>query len=346
MVDIDSPQLRSDVSSRPNNPESPSVASFAEFCIMDCIGRTPLVALNRLFPQNGAKVFAKLEFLHPTGSIKDRVALYIIAKAEKEGRLTHGSTIIEASSGNMATSVAMIAAARGYRAILVMPEKASREKQAMVAALGAEIILCRRGTDYIQKAADVAKDVPNSFLVDQYNNPDNAEVHFRTTGPEIWDDIGGKLDYLVAGASTGGTVSGIGRYLKNKNPSIKIIVPDPVGSVYGLYHQTGDTASAPRNEYLVEGVGKDRLVSCMDFTIVDEFFSFTDTDAFSFAKQLAREEGIFAGGSSGANIWACHQLAKRVERDSIIVTILPDSGLKYISTIYGSNVPATAASPA
>ncbi len=301
--------------------------------ILDCIGHTPLVPLKKLFPQSNLNVFAKLEFLNPTGSIKDRIAKYIVMKAERSGKLKPGSTIVEASSGNTATAIAMVAAVRGYRAILVMPAKASKEKQISAAALGAEVIVCSSETNYIIKAAEIAQNIPNSFIVDQYNNHDNVDAHFSSTGPEIWESINGQIDYFVAGASTGGTVSGVGRYLKSKNPHVKIVAPDPIGSIYGPYHRDRIIPTTS-SKYLVEGIGKDCLAGCMDFSLIDEILPFSDDQAFAAARKLACEEGIFAGGSSGANIWACAELAKNLTKPCTIVTVLPDSGFKYLSTIY------------
>jgi cystathionine beta-synthase/cysteine synthase A len=312
------------------------LADFPQRSVLDGIGHTPLVALNRLFPQKHITVYAKLEFQNPTGSIKDRIARYMLNKAEREGRLKPGATIIEASSGNTATAISMVAAVKGYKAILVMPAKASREKQASAAALGAQVIVCSADESYVEKAVEIARNIPGAFLLDQYNNPDNVEAHFTETGPEIWADVRGRIDYFVAGASTGGTVSGVGRYLKSKNAGVKIIVPDPIGSVYEPYHRTGQI-SKPAIKYFVEGIGKDTLVDCMDFSLVDQFLTFTDQQAFAAARQLAREEGIFAGGSSGANIWACAQLISQIEKPCTIVTVLPDSGFKYLSTVFAED---------
>ena len=305
-----------------------------EQTLIDCIGRTPLVALNRLFPQKRIKVLAKLEFFSPTGSIKDRIIRHIVLKAESEGRLRAGGTIVEGTSGNTGAAVAMIAALRDYRSIVVMPEKASREKREAAKALGAEVIVCPEGIDYIGKALTIAEGIPGAFCINQYDNPDNIEAHYLETGPEIWADTGGRLDYIVAGAGTGGTVSGIARYLKERDPRIKVVVPDPEGSVYGPYFRTGKIDAGPHGKYLVEGVGKNHLVGCMDFAVIDEVMTFRDSEAFHAAKQLARHEGILAGGSSGANIWACQKLAAAIEGDAVIVTLLPDSGLKYLTKLY------------
>src|SRR5579863_5797648 len=316
--------------------------------VLDCIGETPLVTLRRLVPLAHATVQAKLEFLSPTGSIKDRIARHIILKAEREGRLKPGGTIIESTSGNTGAAVAMIAAARGYRAILVMPAKASLEKQIAARAMGAEVIVAPPDAKpgdplhYVQHSLDLARKIPNSFRINQYDNPDNAEAHYLSTGPEIWRQTQGRIDYFVAAASTGGTLSGTARYLKERNPAIKVVMPDPEGSIYAGYFRTGrvDAPNPPR-KYHVEGVGKDHLAACMDFSLVDEVLTFRDQDAFGAARRLAREEGILAGGSAGANIWTCLRLAEREPGDAAIVTVLPDSGLKYFSKFYDDQWLAT-----
>jgi cystathionine beta-synthase/cysteine synthase A len=307
--------------------------------ILDCIGETPLVTLGRFVPPGRATIQAKLEFLSPTGSIKDRIAKHIIFKAEREGRLKPGGTIIESTSGNTGAAVAMIAAARGYRAILVMPAKASLEKQIAARAMGAEVIVAPPDAKpgdplhYVQRSLDLAREIPNSFRINQYDNPDNPEAHYLTTGPEIWRQTEGRIDYFVAAASTGGTLSGTARYLKEQNSAITVVMPDPEGSIYAPYFRTG-RVERPARKYQVEGVGKDHLVDCMDFSVVDEVMTFRDHDAFGAARRLAREEGILAGGSAGANLWASLEIAERVSRGKVIVTVLPDSGLKYFSKFY------------
>ena len=308
--------------------------------ILDCIGETPLVTLRRIVPQAHATIQAKLEFMSPTGSIKDRIAKHIILKAEREGRLEPGGIIIESTSGNTGAAVAMIAAARGYRAILVMPAKASLEKQIAARAMGAEVIVAPPDAKpgdplhYVQQSLDLARKIPNSFRINQYDNLDNAEAHYLTTGPEIWRQTGGRIDFFVAAASTGGTLSGTARYLKEQNPGIRVVMPDPAGSIYAGYFRTGRVeAPSPPRKYQVEGVGKDHLVACMDFSVVDEVMTFEDADAFGTARRLAREEGILAGGSAGANVWASLKLAERAP-GTAIVTVLPDSGLKYFSKFY------------
>lgn len=308
--------------------------------LLDTIGDTPLVALENLFADKTAKVFAKLEFFNPTGSIKDRIVRHIVEDAERTGLLQSGGTIVENTSGNTGAAIAMVAAIKGYRAVLTMPDKVSAEKQAALTALGAEIVICPTNAapgspdHYVQRARDIAAATANSFMLNQYDNPKNAEAHYLTTGPEIWRQMDGKVDYFVASGSTGGTVTGVGRYLKEQNPHIKVLMPDPIGSIYYTYFKTGQIDESEIGTYQVEGIGEDHIAQCMDFTVVDEMLQFNDDDAFSMTKRLAASEGILAGGSSGANLFGCMKLAERLEQPANIVTVLPDTGLKYLSKIF------------
>ncbi|HUW27479.1 MAG TPA: cysteine synthase family protein [Sulfuriferula sp.] len=308
--------------------------------VLETIGNTPLIRIQRLNPNNNVQILAKLEFMNPSGSIKDRIVSHIIEDAEAKGLLRPGGTIVENTSGNTGAAVAMVAAIKGYRAILTMPDKVSKEKQNMLRALGAEIIVCPTKaapgapTHYVQKALDLARSTPNSFRINQYDNAKNAEAHYLTTGPEIWAQASGNVDYFLASGSTGGTVSGAGRYLKEKNPHLKIIMPDPVGSIYYKFFRMGAIDPTEIGVYNVEGVGEDHLAKCMDFSVVDEMVQFTDKDAFYTARLLATREGIFAGGSSGANLWAALELAKTLTKPATIVTVFPDTGLKYLSKMF------------
>ena len=308
--------------------------------VLEAIGNTPLIRIQRLNPNTNVQILAKLEFMNPSGSIKDRIIRHIIEDAETKGLLKIGGTIIENTSGNTGAAVAMIAAIKGYKAILTMPDKVSKEKQNMLRALGAEIIVCPTKTapgdasHYVQRAIDLARATPNSFRINQYDNTKNSEAHYLTTGPEIWDQAGGNIDYFVVSGSTGGTISGAGRYLKEKNPNLKVIMPDPVGSIYYKFFQTGTIDPKEIGGYNVEGVGEDHLAKCMDFSVVDEMVQFTDSNAFHTAKLLATREGIFAGGSSGANLWAALELAKTLTKSATIVTVFPDTGLKYLSKMF------------
>jgi cystathionine beta-synthase len=311
--------------------------------LLEAIGNTPLVALDNLFKKPGLRVFAKLEFYNPTGSVKDRIVWHIVQDAEARGLLRPGGTIIENTSGNTGAAIAMVAAIRGYRAVLTMPDKVSKEKQDALRALGAKVIVCPTSAlpgspdHYVQKARTIAANTPGSFLLDQYNNPKNPEAHYLTTGPEIWEQSRGEIDYFVAAGSTGGTLCGTGRFLKERNPAIKLVLPDPKGSIYHSYFYTGQYSSSDIGSYQVEGIGEDHLVKCMDFRLVDEVLQFTDLDAFLAARRLARTEGILSGGSGGANIWACQELARKNDAPATIVTVIPDSGLKYMSKFFNDD---------
>lgn len=308
--------------------------------ILDTVGNTPMVQLMRINPNPLATILVKLEFLNPSGSIKDRIVLHIINKAEKEGLLKPGGTIIENTSGNTGAAAAMIAAIRGYRAILTMPDKVSKEKQNALKAYGAEIVVTPTSAPpdspehYVNVAKRLAKETPNSFRINQYDNPLNPEAHYLTTAPEIWEQTQGKVDYFIASSSTGGTISGIGRYLKEKNPRVKVIMPDPIGSIYYAYFKTGKIPKEGHCTYNLEGIGEDHLAQAMDFSIVDDVFPVTDKDAFAVAREMAQREGILAGGSSGANVWAALEIAKTLQKPATIVTVLPDGGIKYLSKMY------------
>ncbi len=308
--------------------------------LLDKIGHTPLIKLQRLCPNPKVTILVKLEFLNPGSSIKDRIVQYIIDDAEKRGLLKPGGTIIENTSGNTGAAVAMVAAIRGYKAILIMPDKVSKEKQNTLKAFGAKIIITPTSAahdspeHYVNVAKKLAEETPNSFRVNQYDNPLNPEAHYLTTAPEIWSQTGGDIDYFIASASTGGTISGVGRYLKEKNPKIQVIAPDPVGSIFYDYFKTGKILADGNCNYYLEGIGEDHMPKAIDFTFIDDVVKVTDKDAFRVAVDLAQKEGILAGGSSGANVWAAIELAKKIAGPATIVTVLPDSGIKYLSKIY------------
>jgi cystathionine beta-synthase/cysteine synthase A len=308
--------------------------------LLDIVGRTPLVKLQSINPYPLATILVKLEYLNPAGSVKDRIVRYIIDDAEKRGLLKPGGTIIESTSGNTGAAVAMIAAIKGYRAILTMPDKVSIEKQNSLKAYGAEIVIAPTSAPvdspehYVNIAKKLAAEIPNSFRVNQYDNLKNPEAHYFSTGPEIWEQTKGKIDVFVSSASTGGTVSGAGKFLKEKNPALKIVMPDPIGSVYYDYFKTGKIPEGGNCNYLVEGIGEDHVTKAIDFSLIDEVIQVTDKDAFDTARLLARREGILAGGSSGANVWGALEIAKRAVRPTVIATIIADGGVKYLSKFF------------
>ena len=308
--------------------------------LLDTIGNTPLVKLKKINPYPHIEIYVKLEFFNPSGSIKDRIVKYIVEDAEVRGILKPGGTIVEGTSGNTGAAVAMIAAMKGYKAILTMPDKVSKEKQNALKAFGAQIVVTTTSASpdspqhYVNTAKRIAEETPNSFRINQYDNLKNPQAHYVSTGPEIWQQTNGAVTHFVAAASTGGTVSGIGKYLKEKNPDIKVIVPDPIGSIYYDYFKTGKIKTDGSCSYQVEGVGEDHLAHAMDFSVVDEMYQFSDNNAFTTARRLAREEGIFGGGTGGANVWGALTLAKSLEEPAVIVTIIPDNGVKYLSKFY------------
>lgn len=304
------------------------------------IGNTPLVKLNKVNPYRNVDIYVKLEFFNPSGSIKDRIVHHIIEDAEANGLLIPGGTIVENTSGNTGAAVAMMAAIKGYKSILTMPDKVSMEKQNALKAYGAEIVVTPTSAlpdspdHYVNTAKRIASETPNSFRVDQYDNEKNPEAHYMTTGPEVWEQTKGKITHFVAAGSTGGTISGTGKYLKEQNHDIKIIMPDPIGSIYYDYFKTGEVIAGSACTYHVEGVGEDHIAKAMDFSIVDDMYRFTDQDAFSMARRLAKEEGIFGGGTGGANVWGALKLAATLKEPAVIVTVIPDSGVKYLSKFY------------
>jgi cystathionine beta-synthase len=307
---------------------------------------TPLGQVNSQVPlgrgiREDVSVFAKCEYLNPTGSIKDRIVRYIVDQAEKNGHLKPGDTLIESTSGNTGAAVARIAALKGYKAILVIPDRVSQEKQAVLRVLGAEVrMMPHQATidspdHYVTQGQQLTEVIPNSFYINQYHSQQNPDAHYYSTGPEIWEQMSGNIDVFVSVAGSGGTISGVGRYLKEQNPYIKIIAADPVGSIYYHYFTQG---SLPQPEYIypsrVEGAGEDHLTAAMDFAVIDEVIQFHDVEAFYTARWLAKHAGILAGGSSGANIWTAVQIAQQAEKPTRIITLLPDYGMKYLSKFY------------
>src|SRR6266568_1913762 len=304
---------------------------------LDLVGGTPIVRLDRLSPPGHARIVAKLEYLNPGGSLKDRIGLAMIEQAERDGKLKPGGTIVEPTSGNTGVGLAIAAAGKGYRCVFVMPDKMSQEKISMLRAYGAEVVITPTAVDhdspesYYSVSSRLAEEIPGGFKPDQYSNMANPDAHYRLTGPEIWEQTGGELDAIVVSVRTGGTISGVGRYFKERKPEVLIVGADPEGSVY--------TAKRERDvhPYLVEGIGKDTWPKTMDPSVVDEWVRVSDRDSFLTARRLAREEGILVGGSGGTTVWAALEIAKRFGPEATILTMIPDSGRSYMSKFYDDN---------
>jgi cystathionine beta-synthase len=303
--------------------------------VLGLIGNTPLVKLNRLARGVKAQIFAKMESLNPGYSVKDRIGVSMIEAAEKEGTLKPGGTIIEATSGNTGIGLALAAAVKGYKCIFVMTDKASVEKSRYLKALGADVVItpvsAKPGTPdhYVSTARRIAAETPNSFYPDQYSNPANPEAHYRTTGPELWRQTEGKITHFVAGLGTGGTISGTGRFLKEKNPSIRIVGADPYGSIFKTFKETGKLVEA--TPYLVEGIGQELVPANVHIKYVDEIINVTDSDSFEMSRLLGRTEGIFCGGSTGTNLAAALRLASSLDENAVVVFIVCDTGEHYLS---------------
>ncbi len=309
--------------------------------ILETVGDTPLIKLNKITKGLRPAIYAKCEFLNPGGSVKDRIAIGMLNAAEKAGRLKPGATIIEGTSGNTGFGLALVCAVRGYKTIFTITDKQSREKIDMMKALGAEVIVCPTAVapedprSYYSVAKKLSKEIPNSFYPNQYANPENPKAHYNATAPEIWKDSGGKITHFVCGMGTGGTVSGIGKFLKEKNPKIKIIGADPPGSLYYQYFKKGTMGKA--ETYKVEGIGEDIIPKTMNFAYVDDVIRVTDKDSFLAVRDLARKEGLFAGGSSGSAIWAALKIAKKLSSKDWVVCLLPDTGMRYLSKVYNDD---------
>lgn len=303
--------------------------------VLGLIGNTPLVKLNRLTRGIKAQVFAKMESLNPGYSVKDRIGVAMIESAEREGLLKPGGTVVEATSGNTGIGLALAAAVKGYKCIFVMTDKASVEKSRYLKALGADVVItpvsAKPGTPnhYVSTAKRIAAETPNSFYPDQYSHPSNPEAHYRTTGPEIWRQTEGQITHFVAGIGTGGTISGTGRFLKEKNPHIKIVGADPYGSIFKTYKETGNLIEA--TPYLVEGIGQEIVPPNVHIKYVDEVINVTDAESFEMSRQLGRMEGIFCGGSTGTNLAAALRVASTLDENAIVVFIVCDTGEHYLT---------------
>ena len=306
---------------------------------LDTIGWTPLIRLARVGAGLRTPVFGKAEYANPGGSLKDRIGLAIIEDAERRGELRPGGTIVEGTSGNTGVGLAIAAALKGYRCIFTLPDKMSQEKVRLLRAYGAEVVITPTAVppdhpeNYVMKAKQIVKDTPGAVLANQFYNPVNPEAHYRTTGPEIWEQTSGKITHFIAGAGTGGTVSGAGKFLKEKNPAVRVIAGDPVGSLYTEYHRTRTLGEG--SPYKVEGIGGDKVPTTVWWDVIDEFRQVSDRDSMQMARRLAREEGVLVGGSTGLNVVLALQLAKQLDDPAAcIVTILCDTGERYLSKVF------------
>lgn len=306
--------------------------------VLDVVGNTPLVRLTKMNQGLASEIFAKLEFLNPMGSVKDRIAKYMIEKAEKEGKIKKGQLIIENSSGNTALGLALVALQKGYKLKVVVRDSITKEKINQLKALGVDIHFADSSLppespdSYNNVTPRIVAETPGCYFPDQHNNRENNEAHYHTTGPEIWQQMEGRIDYFVAGIGTGGTICGAAKYLKEQDPKIKVIAIDPVGSIFYDYFHTKKMVKP--SLYLIEGLGDEFLIGCVDFSVIDDIYQVSDKVAFQFTRELVKREGIMAGGSSGAALWGVLKLAKSLHEPARIVTIFPDSASRYLSTVF------------
>ena len=311
--------------------------------ILETIGNTPLIKLNKITSEVDALVLAKVEFFNPGSSVKDRMALQMVEDAESDGRLEPGGTIVEGTSGNTGMGLALAAIVKGYKLICVTTDKQSKEKIDILRAVGAEVIICPTNVEpddprsYYSVAKKIGDETPNSWYVNQYDNLSNSKAHYLSTGPEIWDQTNGKITHFVVGVGTGGTISGVGKFLKEKNPNIKVWGIDTYGSVYKKYHETGVFDKNEIYPYITEGIVEDILPKNVDFYIIDHFEKVTDQNAATYTRRLAKEEGIFAGNSCGAAVRGVVQLKKYFKKDDVVVVLLHDSGSRYVGKFYNDD---------
>lgn len=309
--------------------------------ILEQIGNTPLIRLNKINKGLKPQIFAKLESVNPGGSVKDRIGYNMIVEAEQTGVLKPGGTIIEATSGNTGIGLAITAAVKGFNCIFVVTSKVSAEKINYLKAFGAEVIVVSNLADpedpeyYVNVAKRLSREIPNSFFAYQYSNPSNPEMHYRTTGPEIWKQTDGKITHFVSSIGTGGTISGTGRFLKEKNPNIKVIGADPLGSIFKHYKETGEVIKG--TPYLVEGIGQDCLPANVHFQYIDKIINISDKDSFAAARMLTKEEGIFCGGSTGTIVHVALEISKGLSEDDVVVFIVCDTGERYLSKVHNED---------
>ena len=308
--------------------------------ILETIGNTPLVKLNTITQEVDALVLAKVEYFNPGNSVKDRMALKMVEDAEKDGRLKPGGTIVEGTSGNTGMGLALVAIVKGYKLICVTTDKQSKEKIDILKAVGAKVIICPADVEpedpqsYYSTAKRIGDETENSWYVNQYNNLSNREAHYLSTGPEIWEQTNGKITHFVVGVGTGGTISGVAKFLKQQNSNIKIWGIDTYGSAFKKYHETGIFDKKEVYPYITEGIGEDIIPENVDFDLIDHFEKVTDEDAARYTRKLAKEEGIFAGNSCGAAIKGVIQLKKYFTKNDVVVVLLHDSGSRYVGKIY------------
>jgi cystathionine beta-synthase len=309
--------------------------------VIETIGWTPLIRLNRVTKGIRTPVYAKAEFFNPGGSLKDRIGLPIIEAAEKSGQLKPGGTIVEATSGNTGIGLAIAAALRGYRCIFTMPDKMSQEKVRLLKAFGAEVIITPTAVPadhpeaYLMVAKRIAAETPNAILANQFYNQANPDAHYATTGPELWEQTEGRITHFVFAAGTGGTITGVGRYLKEKNPKIQVIAGDPVGSILAEMWRTKGEGKAEGVPYKVEGIGQDKIPGTLDMRVIDDFMTVSDKESFAMARRFTREEALFVGGSSGLIGHVALHVARRVDDpEACVVLLLPDTGERYLSKLY------------
>ncbi len=311
--------------------------------ILETIGNTPLVKMNALVKDVDALVLAKYETFNPGNSVKDRMALKMIEDAEADGRLKPGGTIIEGTSGNTGMGLALVAIVKGYKLICVMADKQSKEKMDILRAVGAKVMVCPTNVEpddprsYYSVSKRLAEETPNSWYVNQYDNPSNAVAHYESTGPEIWEQTQGKVTHFIVGVGTGGTISGVGKYLKEKNPNIKIWGIDTYGSVFKKYHETGIFDENEIYSYITEGIGEDILPKNVDFSVIDGFTKVTDKDAAVYTQKLAKEEGMFLGNSAGAAIKGLLQLKEHFTKDDVVVVLFHDHGSRYVGKMFNDD---------